>query len=68
MNLSYFRRWKEGSEMASRMYYLQLPEEVVPQALFEQEVRSRRVNIVFESTSGPEHVVGSDIRRSYDAG
>jgi len=38
--------------MGSRMYYLQLPEEVVPQALFEQMVRARRVNIVFESETG----------------
>ena len=36
----------------SRSYYLQLPEDVVPQALFDQEVHSRRVNVVFESVSG----------------
>jgi hypothetical protein len=35
-----------------RSYYLQLPEELVPQALFDQEVHSRRVNVVFESVSG----------------
>jgi hypothetical protein len=36
----------------ARAYYLQLPEELVPQALFEQEVRARRVKVAFESTSG----------------
>jgi hypothetical protein len=36
----------------SRSYYLQLPEDLVPQVLFEQEVRSRRVSVVFESSSG----------------
>ena len=35
-----------------RSYYLQLPEELVPQALFDQEVHSRRVSVVFESASG----------------
>jgi len=35
-----------------RSYYLQLPEELVPQALFVQEVRSRRVSATFESMSG----------------
>ena len=38
--------------MASRMYYLQLPEEAVPQALFEQVVRARRTEVVFESETG----------------
>ena len=38
--------------MGKRSYYLQLPEELVPQALFDQPVRSRRVNITFESESG----------------
>ena len=36
----------------ARSYYLQLPEQLVPQALFEQEVHSRRVNVTFESASG----------------
>lgn len=36
----------------ARVYYLQLPEGIVPQALFEQNVRSRRVMISFESESG----------------
>jgi len=35
-----------------RAYYLQLPEEIVPQALFDQEVHSRRVSVTFESASG----------------
>jgi hypothetical protein len=36
----------------ARAYYLQLPEDLVSEALFEQEVRSRRVSIAFESKSG----------------
>ena len=35
-----------------RAYYLQLPEEIVPQVLFDQEVHSRRVSVTFESASG----------------
>lgn len=42
----------KGDYDMARSYYLQLPEKLVPQALFEQEVHSRRVNIVFESSSG----------------
>lgn len=38
--------------MSSRAYYLQLPEEIVPQVLFDQTVKARRVNVVFESESG----------------
>jgi hypothetical protein len=36
----------------ARSYYLQLPEHLIPQALFSQEVHTRRVSVIFESVSG----------------